>query len=263
MTKSNYLSSAAKYFAIVSALILLPNLFSMLGSSDQVAELAVKITSFSFYLIIALTYIALNGEGIAYRKNNMIEKLKSVVALKRYLLFSVIINFAKNYLERKVVGFSGNNGIKLLLQFSTSVLFSVTSFSFVVAVVLIWYLKRDKVISKLFKVEIVAIACGVLYNLFKVFNYTVETYGLKIYGETLTTIFESKMISGCLCVGCCIVFIVVFIVISKYYNTLSLKEEEERKNLLALRKTTVDICKEDGYGIDFVEDDFILNSENS
>ena len=87
MTKSSYLSSAAKYFAVVSALILLPNLFSMLGTSDQITELAGKITSFSFYLIIALTYVALNGEGIAYRKNGLTEKLKAIVYLKRYLLF--------------------------------------------------------------------------------------------------------------------------------------------------------------------------------
>ncbi len=263
MTKSNYLSSAAKYLAIVSALILLPNLFSLLGNSDSIIELAGKITKFSFYLVIALTYIALNGEGIAYRKNNMIEKLKSVVVLKRYLFFSVVVNFAKNYIERKVFTFSGNSVVKLFLQFSSSFLFSVTSFSFVVVVVLVWYLKRDKGISKIFNLEAFAIEFGVIYNVFKIFNYTVESYGLKIYGEALTAIFANSMITSILCVNCCVIFIASFIIISKYYNSLSLKEEEERRNLLALRKTTVDIFKEEGYGIDSVEDDFILGRENS
>ncbi len=259
MTKSNYLSSAAKYFAVVSALILLPNLFSMAGSSEQVAELTRKITSFSFYLIIALTYVALNGEGIAYRKNNMIENLKSIVYLKRYLLFSVIVNVAKSYLERKAVSFSDNNVVKVFLQFSSSVLFSVASFSFVVTVVLIWYLKRDKDIQNLFKFELIAIILGVLYNVFKILNYTVDSYGLKIYGEALTNLFSNQMIINILCVVCCIIFIVSFIVISRSYNLLSLKEEDERKKTLALRKTTKDICKSEGYGIDSVEDDFFLN----
>ncbi len=259
MTKSNYLSSAAKYFAIVSALILLPNLFSVLGSSEQIASLTGKITSLSFYLIIAVTYVALNGEGIAYRKNNMPENLRKIVYLKRYLLFSFLVNFSKNFIEKKVLNFTGSDVVKTLFQFSSSVLFSVASFSFVLTVVLLWYIKRDKKNSILVKIEMVAAAFGFLYNLFKVFNYTVTGYALKIYGETLTNVFSNQSLSSIFCVACCIVFIIAFIVVSKQYDKLSLNEEEERKKLLSLRKTTKDIYKEVGYGIDNVEDDFLLN----
>lgn len=258
MTKSNYLSSAAKYFAVVSALILLPNLFSILGSSEQLSSLTGKITSFSFYLIIAVTYVALNGEGIAYRKNNLPQNLRSIVSLKRYLLFSVLVNFSKNFIERKVLGFSGNVVLKILLQFSSSILFSVASFSFMVTVVWLWYIKRDKELSQLFKFEVIAVAFGVLYNVFKVFNFTVTIYDLKIFGEGLTKLFSNQTVSSILCVACCIVFIIAFVLVSKQYDKLSLKEEEERKKLLSLRKTTKDIYKEDGYGIDSAEDDFLL-----
>ena len=264
MTKSSYLSSASKYFAIVSGLILLPNLLSLIGgffATEQILSLTTKATSLSFYLIIALSYVALNGEGIAYRKNNMTESLKKIVYLKRYLLFSVIVNFSKNFIERKVLTFSGNDAVSLFLKLSTSLLFSVASFSFLVTVVSIWYLKRDKEISNLFNLEAFAIEFGVIYNMFKVFNYTVESYGLKIYGDSLTVIFANPTLTNLFCVICCIIFIASFITISKYYNSLSLKEEEERKNLLALRKTTVDIFNEEGYGIDTVEDDFILSDE--
>ena len=48
------------------------------------------------------------------------------------------------------------------------------------------------------------------------------------------------------------------IVVSKQYDKLSFKEEEERKKLLSLRKSTKDIYNEVGFGIDTVEDDFIL-----
>lgn len=262
MTKSSYLSSAAKYFAIVSALILLPNLFSMLGTFEKIAELTGRITGFSFYLIIVLIYVALNGEGIAYRKNRLTEKLRATVYLKRYLLFSVIINFSKNYLERKVFTYSGSNVIRAFWELSSSFLFSVTSFSFVVTVVLIWYLKRDKEIKGLAKIEMTAIISGVIYNLFKALSFPVESYGTKIYGEALIRFFSFQIIGNILCVLCCIVFIITFIVISKKYTSLFEKEEEERKSLLALRKTTKDIYKKDGYGIDSAEDDFILNEDN-
>ena len=258
MTKSNYLSSAAKYFAVVSALILLPNLFSILGSSEQLSSLTGKITSFSFYLIIAVTYVALNGEGIAYRKNNLPQNLRSIVSLKRYLLFSVLVNFSKNFIERKALNFTGNDWVKMLLQLSSSILFSVASFSFMVTVVWLWYIKRDKELSQLFKFEVIAVAFGVLYNVFKVFNFTVTIYDLKIFGEGLTKLFSNQTVSSILCVACCIVFIIAFVLVSKQYDKLSLKEDEERKKLLSLRKTTKDIYKEDGYGIDSAEDDFLL-----
>ena len=258
MTKSNYLSSAAKYFAVVSALILLPNLFLILGSSEQLASLTGKITSFSFYLIIAVTYVALNGEGIAYRKNNLPQNLRSIVSLKRYLLFSVLVNFSKNFIERKALNFTGNDWVKMLLQLSSSILFSVASFSFMVTVVWLWYIKRDKELSQLFKFEVIAVAFGVLYNVFKVFNFTVTIYDLKIFGEGLTKLFSNQTVSSILCVACCIVFIIAFVLVSKQYDKLSLKEDEERKKLLSLRKTTKDIYKEDGYGIDSAEDDFLL-----
>lgn len=258
MTKSNYLSSAAKYFAVVSALILLPNLFSVLGSSEQIASLTGRITTLSFYLIIAVTYVALNGEGIAYRKNNIPEKLRKIVYLKRYLLFSVLVNFSKNFIERKTLNFTGNDWVKMILQFSSSILFSLASFSFMVTVVWLWYIKRDKGISQLFKLEAVAVAFGVLYNIFKVFNHTVTVYDIKFFGRVLTDLLSNQIISGIFCVACCTVFIIAFIVVSKQYDKLSFKEEEERKKLLSLRKSTKDIYNEVGFGIDTVEDDFIL-----
>ena len=104
----------------------------------------------------------------------------------------------------------------------------------------------------------IAVAFGVLYNVFKVFNFTVTIYDLKIFGEGLTKLFSNQTVSSILCVACCIVFIIAFVLVSKQYDKLSLKEEEERKKLLSLRKTTKDIYKEDGYGIDSAEDDFLL-----
>lgn len=262
MTKSSYLSSAAKYLAIVSALILLPNLFSMLGSFEKIAELTGRVTTFSFYLIIVLIYVALNGEGIAYRKNRLTEKLRATVYLKRYLLFSVIINFAKNYLERKVFTYSGSNVIKVLFELSSGALFSVASFSFVVTVVLIWYLRRDKDIEGLAKFEMIAIISGVIYNLFKALSFPIESYATKIYGEALTRVLSFQIIGDIFCILCCVVFIIAFVVISKKYASLYEKEEEERKSLLALRKTTKDIYKTEGYGMDCAEDDFIFNENN-
>lgn len=265
MTKSSYLSSASKYFAIVSGLILLPNLFSLLGNvfvAEQIISLTSKATSFSFYLIIVLSYIALNGEGIAYRKNNLTENLKRIVYLKRYLLFSVVINFSKNFIERKVLSFSGNEAFSLILKLSTSLLFSAASFSFLVAVVLIWYFKRDKKIEKLAVIEIPSIAVGFVYNIFKALNYSVSVYGVSVYGKSLSSFFSRSTIEDVLCVICCVVFIVAFIVISKKYDAFFADEEAERKRLLSLRKSTKDIYKEEGYGIDTVEDDFILSDEN-
>ena len=263
MTKSSYLSSASKYFAIVSALILLPNLFTVIGSfiaTEQILSLTAKATSFSFYLVIALSYVALNGEGIAYRKNNMTESLKKIVYLKRYLLFSVLVNFAKNFIERKVSGFSGNEAISVFLKLSTSLLFSVASFSFLVTVVLIWYLKRDKNIEKLSFVEGIAIVFGVAYNGYKILNFSSAGYGLDFFGKTLTNIFSDSTVSSAFCVLCCVVFVVAFIVISKKYAEFFSDEEDERKRLLSLRKTTRDIYKPEGCGIDTVEDDFIITN---
>ena len=233
-------------------------MFSVLGSSEQIASLTGKITTISFYLIIAVTYVALNGEGIAYRKNNIPENLRKIVYLKRYLLFSVLVNFSKNFIERKALNFTGNDWVKMLLQFSSSILFSLASFSFMVTVVWLWYIKRDKGISQLFKLEAVAVAFGVLYNIFKVFNHTVIVYDIKIFGRVLTDLFSNQILSGIFCVACCTVFIIAFIVVSKQYDKLSFKEEEERKKLLSLRKSTKDIYNEVGFGIDTVEDDFIL-----
>jgi ferredoxin len=88
-------------------------------------------------------------------------------------------------------------------------------------------------------------------------------YDLKIYGDAVSKVFSNQIVANVLCVVCCIVFIIVFVAVSKAYEKLSVAEEEERKKLLALRKTTKDIYKSDGYGIDSIEDDFILNEDKA
>ena len=168
------------------------------------------------------------------------------------------MNFSKNFIERKALNFTGNDWVKMLLQLSSSILFSVASFSFMVTVVWLWYINRDKDVSKLFGLEVVAVVFGVLYNIFKVFNHTVTVYNIKIFGRALTNLLSNQILSGFFCVACCTVFIIAFIVVSKQYEKLSFKEEEERKKLLSLRESTKDIYNEIGFGIDTVEDDYIL-----
>ena len=127
-------------------------------------------------------------------------------------------------------------------------------------VVLIWYLKRDKKIKGLSVIEGAAIGIGVAYNAYKILNFSVAEYGMNMFGKTLKIFFSDSAISSSFCVLACVVFIIAFAFISKRYEAFFSDEEDERKRLLSLRKTTKDIYKPEGYGIDTVEDDFILTN---
>ena len=110
-----------------------------------------------FFLgIIVLAYLA----HIPYRN------------LPLYILWAVDIVLLSSSSGYIINLFSTSELIIFILSaFSSSILFSVASFSFMVTVVWLWYINRDKEVSKLFGLEVVAVVFGVLYNIFKFFNH--------------------------------------------------------------------------------------------
>lgn len=261
MSKSNYLSSAAKYFAGVSFLILITNLFSTVAritGEQQILSLTSKITSFSFYLIILLAFVALNGERIAYRNVRDFSKLKVMINLKRVFFAVVVLNFSSNYIEKSVSSYMGSFALKTVLQVSSSFLFSVSSFSFLVVIVLFWYYKRDKLHGKISVMELTSVIIGIIYNVFKALNFSVTKYQVIIYGKTLESFFLNQNILDALCILSCIIYIVVFISIANLYKKFVVNDDVERKKQLDSRRKTKDVYKSEGYGLDTAEDDFIF-----
>ena len=261
MAKSTYLSNSARLLTFAAALLFITNAFSTMGAllrNEPLAEWGLRLSSLSLYVVLALGYVAFNGEGVAHKRFRDRKSKKVTGLLKLNLAFCFILNFIKNGLNVAVLSTSGVGGI--VARVLMSLVSVVGSYGFLLFAVSLWYVIRDREIKCLLPLELAALVSGALYNLYKFFNYLVVKYNVGVLGNGFWDAFSNDNALRILCLLQLAFDVFMLVHVCIYFAK---KGEGEQsildKNEKQLQKAC-SVYKEEGYGIDTLEDDFLLRN---
>lgn len=260
MAKSSYLSNSAKILAVLSGMLLFANILVAVGSMGNLPDVSKLATSFSnlcLYVVLVMGYVAFNGEAVCHKRYRERKRKKLLGFFKLLLLICFLLRYIKTVPENFAMTISAQSFSGVLARLGVSLLSTVGSFGFLFGAVSLWYLIRDKENKKLFLPELVSLMVSVLYNVFKFFNYAVGKYQITAFGESFASIFSQNSISQILCIFQFLFNLVMLICVAVYYSK---KGESEQKildeNTKELKKAR-NVLKEEGFGIDTFEDDFL------
>lgn len=258
MTKSDYLSNSAKLLLICSSFLFVVNFLAFFGMySDALSGVSAKLTTACFYVVLVLGFLAFNGEGIAYKHSRQPGHKKKTVALKILLLSAFLIRFIKAPVEAAVLSSEAHSFGGVLGRLFLGVFNTVASYGFLLTVVALWYIFRDSGVKKLLLPECIAFFSGVLYNTYKMLNYSVTKYGLDFFGELFVTAFGNGKVLNALCLVHFLCDIVMFALVLKAYNLRAITEQKEKALITKKMVTTRKIYSTDCFGLDTLEDDFL------
>ncbi len=264
MAKSSYLSNSAKILAVLSGMLLLANTLVAVGAIGDIPRISEIATSFSdlcLYVVLVMGYVAFNGEAICHKRNRDRKKKKLLGAFKLLLLFCFVLRFIKGAPESLVMSLSPESIQGIAARLCMSLLSTVGSYGFLFGAVSLWYFLRDKEYTKLLLPELVSLMVSVLYNAFKFFNYAVGKYEIKAFGESFSAFFSQNEILQILCIFQFLFNLVMLIFVAVFYGKKGASEQEILdKNTRELERAR-NVYKQEGYGIDTLEDDF-LRSDN-
>lgn len=262
MTKSDYLSNSAKILLIISGLLFVANGLSVAGMyNDIFVSPAQKFSDFCFYVVFVLGFLAFNGEGIAYKHSRQTDKKKKTTCLKVLVLFAFLVRYIKTPIENLALSVGIESTAGVFTRLFMSVFNTVSSYGFLLMVVSFWYVVRDNGIKKLLPFEASAFFVGLVYNVYKIFNYAVTKYGLNISGELFVTVFSNKAILNALCLLQFAFDIFMFLVVMKFYDKKALSEQAEKAKINKKMVNAKKIYSTDGFGIDYAEDNLFLQNE--
>lgn len=264
LTKSDYLSNSAKLLLISSAMLFAVNTLSFVGMfNDSVATSVGKLSDFCFYAVFVLAFLAFNGEGIAYKHSREVHKKSKTTSLKALVVFAFAARFVKSFVENFVLSFDNDTVSGVVARILLGVFSTASSYGFLLTAVALWYAARDKNEKKLLILEVATLSIGLIYNLFKIFNYTILKYDAVIFGELGVSLFSDKIILNVLCLFQFAFDMLMFFSVLKYYDKKVISEQAE-KNLARKKMLTArNIYSADGYGIDTLEDDFFTEKQKS
>ncbi len=261
MAKSTYLSNSAKILAVLSGMLLLTNILVAVGSIGNLPDVSRLATSFSnlcLYVVLVMGYVAFNGEAVGHKRNHDRKKKRVLGFFKLLLFFCFILRYIKSIPEGLAMSVPSGTFGGFVARLGVSLMSTAGSFGFLFGALSLWYIIRDKGNLKLMLPELVSLFISILYNIFKFFNYAVGKYGITEFGETFTEVFSNNDISQILCIFQFLFNLIMLISIVIFYGR---KGDEEQKildkNVKELSKAR-NILKEEGYGIDTLEDDFLL-----
>lgn len=260
MTKSEYLSNSAKLLLMGSVLLFAVNLFAFLG--DYIvgfSTISTKLSNFTFYAVLVVGFLAFNGEGIAYKNSRETQKKSKTVILKVLLIFAFFVRFVKTFVENALLSADAESVVGIFSRLISGVFVTVSSYGFLFAVVSLWYIFRDSDEKKLCIVEICAFAFGVIYNVYKVFYYTVSKYGVTAFGELFTNLFSDKTLLNIFCLLQFVFDIIMFAVVKSFYDKKIPDEQDEKKKIARKMLRAKNIYSTDGCGIDTLEDDYFTD----
>ena len=83
---------------------------------------------------------------------------------------------------------------------------TVGSYGFLLVAVSLWYIFRDGKRKELLPIEITAFVFGIIYNLYKLFNYAVARYGVDVLGDLFIRFFSNNAALKVLC-SCSLIFL--------------------------------------------------------
>ncbi|MBQ8183138.1 MAG: hypothetical protein IJ025_04480 [Clostridia bacterium] len=262
MTKSDYLSNSAKLLLICSGFLFVVNSLAFFGMySDVLSEISAKLTTACFYIVLVLGFLAFNGEGIAYKHSRQPENKKKTLVLKILLLSAFFIRFIKIPVENAALSFDSHSFSGVISRLFLGVFNTVASYGFLLTIVALWYIFRDSGVKKLLLPECVSFFTGVLYNVYKMLNYSVTRYGLDIFGEFFVSVFGNGKVMSVLCLIHFLCDIVMFILVLLHYNRQAIAEQKEKAVITNRMITSRKIYSTDCFGLDTLEDDFFLDKQ--
>ncbi len=265
MTRAEYLSNASKLLMICSAFLFSVNSLSFIGMySDVLSSVTPKLTNICFYVVLVLGFLAFNGEGIAYKHSRQRQYKKITVVLKAILLSAFLIRFIKTPVEGLALGVNHDSAAGALTRLGLGAFNTVASYGFLLTVVALWYLLRDRGTKKLFIPQIFAFASGVLYNTYKVLDYAVTKYGFTYFGDLFNGAFSNPVVLNTLCLVHFLADIIMFAAVLRHYDEKAVTERQEKTEITRRMVTSRKIYTTDRIGLDTLEDDFFLekNEEN-
>ncbi len=263
MTKAEYLSNSAKLFTASSVLLFISTACLLLGNfSEKIGSYGQTLSDYSFYIVLFLTALALNGEGIGYKRHRDYINKKRIKYVKAVLAFAVILRFTKGIVEAAVLNVVGDGVSLIIAKIFLGFINTIGTYGFLFTSLSFLYMQRDASNKKLFLTEVVAFTVGVMYAVYRTFYYAVVKYSLTEFGESLGNIFSSSTYLYAISLIQYTFFVVMCVAVMLSYNKRVLDEHDvlvkERKNMLVAPK----IYNTDLVGIDFLEDEFLLPANN-
>lgn len=259
MAKSSYLSNSAKLLIAVSALLFIANTLLTLGSFTGIqnfTDLGSSLSNTALYIVLIIGFIAFNGEGVGHKRYKDRKSKKVTSYFKLYLCICFFMNFIKGAFDMVAMSLEGAG--RTIACMIMSVVSTVSTYGFLLCVVSLWYILRDTSHKKLLPLEATAFLFGLIYNVYKLFNYAVVKYEINLLGSIFSKLFSDNEILKVLCLVQLLFNVIMFVQVSVYYGKLGDKEAEiSEKNIKALPKSP-DVYKDEGFGIDTLEDDFLL-----
>ncbi len=257
MTKSEYLSNSAKLLMISSILLFVTNALTYFGTEvTQLADLGQRLSNISFYAVLIMGFLAFNGEGVGYKRSRDYVKKKRTSILKFFLVFAFLFRYIKAAVETMVLSTSpaGVGGVTARLIMGAVNM--VASYGFILTLASLWFLIRDINTKGLFAVESASFLCGVLYNGYKVLNYTVTKYGVTAFGDFVVNIFSSQTAMQIMCLVQFFLNALMCFMIMLHYNKKVVSEQEEHTKAQKTLFSARSIYNTDCVGIDTLDDDY-------
>lgn len=259
MTKSDYLSNSSKLLLICSCLLFFANAFTVLvGGDTTLFAYSEKISTYCFYIVAVLGFLAFNGEGIAYKRSKEKKSRNKTRILKLLLIAAFLVRFIKAPVEDFALSFSAEAASGIVSRMLLGVFNTVASYGFLLTAVALWYIFRDGGVGKLMPFEAVAFIFGLVYNIYKSFNYMVTKYELYSLGSAFVKAFSNSEILRALCLVQFAADIVMFVFVFKHYDKNAIIEQEKKAAVMKKMVTARKIYNTDCVGIDTLEDSFFL-----
>lgn len=262
MVKSNYFSNSAKLLIAVSAILLATNTLLTLGSFTnnlKLTELGSSLSNTALYVVLVIGFIAFNGEGVCYKRYRIRKRKKLTDYFKWHIAICFFMNFIKGGFDMAAMSLEGSERTVACLVMS--LVSTVITYGFLLCEISLWYIIRDKAYKKLVLFEVAAFVSGLIYNIYKFFNYAVVKYRIASFGVGFTEAFSNDKVLKILCLVQLVFDIIMLVMVVAHYDSLAIEEQEEsKKNSKALVEAR-NIYKEEGFGIDTIDDDFLLPEE--
>lgn len=259
MAKSSYFSNSAKFLIAVCAILLVANALLTIGSfanNQSLIDTGSSISNKALYIVLVIAFIAFNGEGVCYKRHRDRKSKKVTSYFKLHLFICFLMNFIKGAFDMYAMELTGT--ARIIAGFIMSIVSTVSTYGFLLCIVSLWYIFRDSSHKKLLPFEALAFFFGLVYNAYKLFNYSVTKYEITVFGSMFGELFGSGDALRVLNLLHLIFSIFMFIQVARYYGKLGEKEQAELDRNAKVLNPARDVYKDEGFGIDTLEDDYLL-----
>lgn len=261
MTKSDYLSNSSKLLLICSCLLFVNSALTIISGFVEGAKgFAGTFTSICFYGVLIMGFLAFNGEGISYKHTKSTGKRKATIVLKILLVSVFLFRYIKTPVTAFLLGFDAQTATGVISRLFMSFLNTVASYGFLMTVIAMWFILRDKNVKKIIPFAFCSLFSGLVYNGFKFINYAIVKYGVTVSDNVFSNVFTNEMNVNILALVQFGFNIIMCIAALRYYESLVPDEHEENEKNVKKMVTARNIYSTDCVGIDSLEDDFFIDN---